>query len=73
MIEALALPIRGLLRRDMAFGTLAVINTNGYYDGFTAFLDHALQQGFLPETTRRALTVAADADQLLNAWVRART
>jgi O-antigen/teichoic acid export membrane protein len=27
LIEALALPIRGLLRRDMSFGTLAVINT----------------------------------------------
>jgi O-antigen/teichoic acid export membrane protein len=27
LIEALALPIRGLLRRAMAFGTLAVINT----------------------------------------------
>jgi O-antigen/teichoic acid export membrane protein len=27
LIEALALPIRGLLRRDMAFGTLALINT----------------------------------------------
>jgi O-antigen/teichoic acid export membrane protein len=26
LIEALALPIRGLLRRDMAFGTLALIN-----------------------------------------------
>jgi O-antigen/teichoic acid export membrane protein len=27
LIEALALPIRGLLRRNMAFGTLALINT----------------------------------------------
>ena len=27
LIEALSLPIRGLLRRDMAFGTLAFINT----------------------------------------------
>jgi O-antigen/teichoic acid export membrane protein len=27
LIEALALPIRGVLRRDMAFGTLALINT----------------------------------------------
>ena len=27
LIEAVALPIRGLLRRDMAFGSLAVINT----------------------------------------------
>jgi O-antigen/teichoic acid export membrane protein len=28
LIEALSLPIRGLLRRDMAFGTLAFINTS---------------------------------------------
>ena len=27
LIEALSLPVRGLLRRDMAFGTLAFINT----------------------------------------------
>ena len=27
LIEAISLPIRGLLRRDMAFGTLALINT----------------------------------------------
>ena len=27
LIEAISLPIRGLLRRDMAFGALALINT----------------------------------------------
>jgi O-antigen/teichoic acid export membrane protein len=27
LVEAISLPIRGLLRRDMAFGTLALINT----------------------------------------------
>jgi uncharacterized protein (TIGR00730 family) len=47
---------------------LAVINTNGYYDGLAAFLDHAVGQGFLPETTRRALTVAEDPNALLRAW-----
>jgi uncharacterized protein (TIGR00730 family) len=47
---------------------LAVINTNGYYDGLAAFLDHALAQGFLPQTTRDALTVAADAEQLIRTW-----
>jgi uncharacterized protein (TIGR00730 family) len=47
---------------------LAVINTNGYYDGLAAFLDHALDQGFLPASSRAALTVAADAASLLSAW-----
>jgi uncharacterized protein (TIGR00730 family) len=47
---------------------LAVINTNGYYDGLAAFLDHALGQGFLPEASRRALTVAADGPALIEAW-----
>ena len=47
---------------------LAVLNTNGYYDGLAAFLDHAVGEGFLPDTTRRALTVAADADALLKTW-----
>jgi len=47
---------------------LAVLNTNGYYDGLAAFLDHALEQGFLPASSRAALTVAADAEQLLAAW-----
>ena len=47
---------------------LAVINTKGYYDGLAAFLDHALAEGFLPERSRRALTVAAGAEPLLEAW-----
>ena len=53
---------------------LAVLNTLGYYDGLAAFLDHALDQGFLPASSRAALTVAADTEALLAAWdVRART
>jgi uncharacterized protein (TIGR00730 family) len=47
---------------------LGVINTHGYYDGLAAFLDHALSQGFLPQASRDALTVAADAGELLHAW-----
>jgi len=47
---------------------LAVINTLGYYDGVVSFLDHALQQGFLPQASRDAFTVAADPEALLQAW-----
>ena len=32
---------------------LAVLNTLGYYDGLAAFLDHALDQGFLRPQSRR--------------------
>jgi uncharacterized protein (TIGR00730 family) len=52
---------------------LAVINTNGYYDGLAAFLDHALHEGFLPPASRERLTVAPDPEALLAGWVRART
>ena len=46
----------------------AVLNTAGYYDGFTAFLDHAVGQGFLRPEVRARLLVAPDAEALLAAW-----
>jgi uncharacterized protein (TIGR00730 family) len=46
----------------------AVLNTAGYYDGFTAFLDHAVSQGFLRPEVRARLLVAPDAEALLAAW-----
>jgi uncharacterized protein (TIGR00730 family) len=46
----------------------AVLNTAGYYDGLTAFLDHAVAQGFLRPEVRARLLVAADAEALLAAW-----
>jgi uncharacterized protein (TIGR00730 family) len=46
----------------------AVLNTNGYYDGFTAFLDHAAGEGFLKPEVRSRLLVAPDAQTLLKAW-----
>jgi uncharacterized protein (TIGR00730 family) len=49
---------------------LAVVNTLGYYDGLAAFLDHALAQGFLPQASRDAFTVAPDAGALLDVWAR---
>jgi uncharacterized protein (TIGR00730 family) len=46
----------------------AVLNTAGYYDGLTAFLDHAVAQGFLRPEVRARLLVAPDAEALLAAW-----
>jgi uncharacterized protein (TIGR00730 family) len=46
----------------------AVLNTGGYYDGFTAFLDHAVEQGFLRPEVRERLLVAPDSEALLAAW-----
>jgi uncharacterized protein (TIGR00730 family) len=46
----------------------AVLNTNGYYDGFTAFLDHAAAEGFLKPEVRSRLLVAPDGETLLKAW-----
>jgi uncharacterized protein (TIGR00730 family) len=47
---------------------LGVINTAGYYDGLSAFLDHAVSQGFLRAEQRAPLVVAADTEALLEAW-----
>ena len=46
----------------------AVLNTAGYYDGFTAFLDHAVAQGFLRPEVRATLLVAPDPEALLASW-----
>ena len=47
---------------------LGVLNINGYYDGLGAFLDHAVDQGFLRPEPRARLLVAADPEALLAAW-----
>ena len=47
---------------------IAVLNTVGYYDGLTAFLDHAVAQGFHRPEQRAKLLVAADAADLLARW-----
>ena len=46
----------------------ALLNTKGYYDGFTAFLDHAVSEGFLRPEVRSRLLVAPDAEALLATW-----
>jgi uncharacterized protein (TIGR00730 family) len=52
---------------------LGLVNTDGYYDGLTAFLDHSVNEGFLRPQTRASLLVAPDPATLLDELVRART
>ena len=50
---------------------LGLVNTDGYYDGLTAFLDHSVTEGFLRPQTRASLLVAPDPAALLDELVRA--
>lgn len=42
-----------------------LINTNGYYDGFLAFLDHGMSQSFIKPENRKLIQVARDAETAL--------
>jgi uncharacterized protein (TIGR00730 family) len=50
---------------------LGVLNVSGYYDGLAAFLDHAVRERFLRQTSRDALVFDADPDALLVRLARA--
>jgi hypothetical protein len=43
-----------------------VLNVSGYYDPLAAFLDHAVEEGFLRPQHRAVLSVAADPGELLD-------
>jgi uncharacterized protein (TIGR00730 family) len=43
-----------------------VLNVRGYYDALAAFLDHAVEEGFLRPQHRAVLSVAADPGELLD-------
>ena len=45
---------------------LGLLNTNGFYDGLLAFLDHAVEQGFMTQANRRILVSASSADELID-------
>lgn len=45
---------------------IGVVNTAGYYDHLTAFLDHALNQDFVSERSRHLLAVEATPAALLD-------
>lgn len=44
----------------------ALLNINGYFDGFISQLDHGVQQGFIREAQRRMLRVGNDPEALLD-------
>ena len=48
-----------------------VLNVAGYYDGLAAFLDRAVEQGFIPQESRAALHVGGEIEPLLDALTRA--
>ena len=48
---------------------MGVLNVAGYYDGLTALLDHAVQEGFLRTQHRAALHAAATPAELLQRFV----
>jgi uncharacterized protein (TIGR00730 family) len=43
-----------------------VLNVRGYYDALAAFLDHAVEEGFLRPQHRAVLSVASDPGELLD-------
>jgi uncharacterized protein (TIGR00730 family) len=43
-----------------------VLNVRGYYEALAAFLDHAVEEGFLRPQHRAVLTVADDPGELLD-------
>lgn len=45
-----------------------ILNSEGYYDDLIAFVDHAVDTGFVSETHRRLLTVAGEPASLLDAF-----
>ena len=48
---------------------MGVLNVAGYYDGLSALLDHAVQEGFLRTQHRAALHTAATPAELLELFV----
>ncbi len=42
-----------------------ILNVEGYFDGLTGFLDHAVREGFLTQEHRDAIIVEKDPVQLL--------
>ena len=49
---------------------IGILNVDGFFDGFLAFLDHACQMGFLSDAHRRLLLVDDDPLSLLESMDR---
>jgi predicted Rossmann-fold nucleotide-binding protein len=43
-----------------------ILNIDGYFDGLTGFLDHAVKEGFLTEAHRHAVIVETAPRRLLD-------
>jgi uncharacterized protein (TIGR00730 family) len=46
---------------------LGLLNVTGYFDPLLAFMDRALEEGFVRDVHRELLTVATEPDELLDA------
>lgn len=47
---------------------IGLLNVNGFYDHFLHFLDHAVEQKFMPQSMRRIIEFAPTAEQLFEKW-----
>ena len=47
-----------------------LLDTEGYYEGLVAYLDHAVEEGFVRPEHRKLLTVADDPEMLLTEFER---
>ena len=47
----------------------ALLDVDGYYAPLVDWLDHAVDQGFVSAEARAGLTVARDADALVDGWL----
>ena len=45
---------------------IGILNVNGFYDSLFCFLDHAVEQRFIPQATCQILVTAATPEQLLD-------
>jgi uncharacterized protein (TIGR00730 family) len=48
---------------------IGLVNAGGYYQPLLAFLEHAANEGFIRESHRRLIRVAATPDELLDAMI----
>ena len=61
MFEMLTLKNLGRHKKPMA-----ILNTNGYYDGILSVLDKGIEDGFIGKNVRNHLFVSADVNEILD-------
>ena len=45
---------------------IGLLNVNNFFDGLLSFLDHAVEQKFIPHLARRLLICASTVDELID-------